>query len=361
MIHFCRLFFTFLQTALLLKGGAYSLSLTSDAANIARGRLQDALSSPAKKITISPEIIIPEPSDPTALLLQSTEVSKMSLALRCEAKGNAAFLSGSINAIKTFCKEQESARGCFPGPLPVIYTEPLDTDVDSKLAELGEAGVSGILYSFLQGDEINSHDKLEKDSNAGSLFQSAVTCGIQLIPEVILSSESQWDESKTKSVIDTVIRQCGSEPVAILLTVGKEMIGSESDGNGVYNFPIVPKETPTILGSVRAQAGAGRIGAAVKAHKGNGFHGVILRCDCLPGYRMNPDLDFVQKFWGAAISDLKSTKSKSFNFRSKVALERDIPMEWFNYQKNVMESGALGGNEAGANPLDTENGDYQGF
>ena len=109
------------------------------------------------------------------------------------------------------------------------------------------------------------------------------------------------------------------------------------------------------------KAGGGRIGSAVQAHKESGFNGVILRCDCLPGYRMNPDLDFVKNFWGAAIGDLKSTKSKNFNFRSKVALERDIPMEWFKYQKSVMESGALGGNEPGANPLDSANGDYQGF
>ena len=41
-----------------------------------------------------------------------------------------------------------------------------------------------------------------------------------------------------------------------------------------------------------------------------------------------------------------------------------IPMEWFNYQKDIMESGALGGAGGGAgdeNPLDTANGDHQGF
>jgi len=104
------------------------------------------------------------------------------------------------------------------------------------------------------------------------------------------------------------------------------------------------------------------MGAAVALHKEYGFKGCVLRCDCLPGYRMNPDLNFVGGFWGAAIGDLKRTKSKSFNFRSTIALDRDIPMEWYKYQKNVMESGALGSPEGSAgDPLDTSAGDYKGF
>ena len=84
------------------------------------------------------------------------------------------------------------------------------------------------------------------------------------------------------------------------------------------------------------------------------------------GYWMNPDLEFVGEFFlgGAAIGDLKSTKSKNFNFRTEVALERDIPMEWYNYQKDVMESGALGGGDAGNNPtdpVDSDSGDYKGY
>ena len=338
-----------------------ALSVKSEAANLARGRLQEALSSLSKKITISPEIIIPEPSDPTALLLQATEVTKLSHGIRNNAKGNAAFLSGSINAIKAFCAEQETARGSFPGPLPVIYCEPLDeTDTDAQLEELAEVGVSGVLYTLVNGNEITSHDDLKNDSKLESIFQCALDHGVQLIPEVILSTETEWDENKTKDVINNIIHQCGSdsEPVAILLSVGKEMDEEEMKDTKV---PIVPKVLPSIIGSVRAVAGGGRIGSAVQAHKESGFNGVILRCDCLPGYRMNPDLDFVKNFWGAAIGDLKSTKSKNFNFRSKVALERDIPMEWFKYQKSVMESGALGGNDPGANPLDSANGDYQGF
>ena len=130
-------------------------------------------------------------------------------------------------------------------------------------------------------------------------------------------------------------------------------------------LPAITKELSKripILGSVRVAAGGGRMGKAAKAFKAVGFNGILLKSDCLPGFRFNVDLDQVGSFWSMALSDLKSTRSKSFNFRSKVELDRDIPLEWFNYQKNVMESGALGGSEdIGANPLDTDNGDYQGF
>lgn len=40
---------------------------------------------------------------------------------------------------------------------------------------------------------------------------------------------------------------------------------------------------------------------------------------------MNPDLKVVGGFWSAAIGDMKSLKSKNFNFRSKVKLEKDVP------------------------------------
>jgi len=104
------------------------------------------------------------------------------------------------------------------------------------------------------------------------------------------------------------------------------------------------------------------MGASVKNYKEFGYTGTVLRCDCIPGIRMNPDLDLVGGFWSAAIGDLKSTRSKTFNFRSKVPLDKDVPMEWFNYQKDIMDSGALGGpDDAGVSSLEQSNGDYQGF
>lgn len=75
------------------------------------------------------------------------------------------------------------------------------------------------------------------------------------------------------------------------------------------------------------------------------------------------DLKKMTDFWTAAIGALTSSRSSKFGgFRSKVSLEKDVPMEWYNYQKDVMESGALGtvGQNKG-DPVDSANGDYKGF
>jgi len=302
----------------------------------------------------------------------------MSYAIRTKAKGNAVFIAGSVNSLRTFCQEQESARGNFPAPLPVIYCESsIEENVD--MVNVAEAGAAGYLYSTLNGEEIASAEDVKKDDAVKTRFESALANGMQLIPEVVLKPDMVWSEDDLVAIVDAVIEQCGAEPAAIVFTVGaiaaedKEDADEEEEGESSseekaakveIQLPQVPKALSKripILGSVRARAGGGRMGNAVGSHKESGFKGCVLRCDCLPGYRMNPDLDFVGGFWGAAIGDLKSLKSKNFNFRSTIALDRDIPMEWYKYQKDIMESGALGGSGTGVDPTDAANGDYQGF
>jgi len=293
--------------------------------------------------------------------------------MRNRAKANAAFVAGSLNSVKTFCVEQETARGNFPGPLPVIYCDS-SFGGDVTMSEISEAGATGVMYSLLDGNEIGSADEVQKDDGIKASFDDATENGMQLIPEVVLKPGVEWDEESVSEVVKCISEQCGADPVAVIMTLGAiaeeddESEDSDNDGesNNHFKLPAVPKDLAKkipILGSVRAVAGGGRMGDSVNGHKESGFKGCILRCDCLPGYRMNPDLDFVGGFWGAAIGDLKSTRSKNFNFRSEIALERDIPMAWYNYQKDVMESGALGtpGGGGEGDPLDTDNGDYKGF
>jgi hypothetical protein len=351
-------------------------ALSSEVAIRNRSILQSSLASIANKLTLSPEIIIPEPTDPTALLLQSTEVSKMSNSIRTKAKANAAFISGSINSLKIFCQEQETARGNFPGPLPVIYCESsIEDNVD--MADVADAGAAGFLYTTLKGEHVSTADDIKKDDKVKACFDSAIENGMQLIPEIVLNPDKKFSEDEVTAIVEAISEQCGADPTAVLLTVAQQMededededgeASEEEESNHEMNLPPISKDLTKripILGSIRAKAGGGRMGSAVGAHKESGSKGCVLRCDCLPGYRMNPDLEFVGGFWGAAIGDLKSLKSKNFNFRSTFALEKDIPMEWFNYQKDIMESGALGGAGGGAgdeNPLDTANGDHQGF
>jgi len=347
---------------------ALSMPSPSESAQLAYGRLRESLSSLANKATLSPEIIIPEPTDPTALLLQASEVTTLSNRMRNNAKANAVFISGSVNSIRSFCAEQETARGNFPSPLPVIVCESsYGGEESADFADIAEAGASGVLHCLLEGKEISSVEDIKADTKLLSAFESARDNGIQLIPEIVLSREATFDEADVTAFVEAVAEKCGSEPAVVLLTVGTYQNEDDKEGGvgGEMKLPQVSKTLKKripILGSVREVAGGGRIGSSVNNFKECGYTGTILRCECLPGVRMNPDLDFVGGFWSAAIGDLKSLKSKTFNFRSKVSLDKDVPMEWYNYQKDIMDSGALGGpDDAGVTPLDSGNGDYQGF
>ena len=362
----------------------------SEAATMAKLILQQSLSSPSGKLTFSPELVIPEPTDPTALLLQATEVTKLSQKVRTAAKANAALVAGSVNALKTFCVEQEDARGNFPGPVPAIALSDGTECSPAVLGDIAAAGAVGILLPVNGGEEIDSVEDVGGCDALKTNFAAALEAGLQPIPEVCLAGgegvETKWNEEKVTSLVEAIAAQCdGVDPVGVLLTVNipqeenagddEEEEGSSSDDSEkdvVIPLPQVPKalaKKVPILGSVRAVAGGGRMGLMTRNLKKAGFTGAFLRRECVPGLTSTiTDLEAVSGFWSAAIGDLKSVKSKSFGFRANldgVDESMRLPNEWYKYQKSVMESGALGdigGDMADASAdLDTASGDYKGF
>lgn len=364
----------------------------SEAATMARLILSQSLSSPSGKLTLSPEIVIPEPTDPTALLLQSTEVTKLSEKIRSKAKANAALLAGSVNALRTFCVEQESARGNFPGPVPVLALSD-GTECDAGvLADIADAGAVGIVLPVNGGEAIDSiSDISDEEGILKTNFAAALEAGLQPLPEVCLAGgenlESEWGEEQVTALVEAITAECGGvDPVGIVLTVDMPESSDIDDGDEegddessssedeeeetAIPLPQVPKALAKkipILGSVRAVAGGGRMGQWTRSLKTAGFTGAFLRRECVPGLTSTiTDLEAVSGFWSAAIGDLKSVKSKSFGFRANMAgidESMKLPNEWYKYQKSVMESGALGdiSGDQGAVELDSDNGDYQGF
>lgn len=356
----------------------HSLSTTeSPRAQMARSRLSEAFRTPSKKLSFHPELILPEPIDPTALLLRSTEVSKLSQIMRTKAKANALFVEGTIDALTPMGKEQESARGSFPSPLPLIYRHP-DDDENALKANLERLrnvdGLEGILILFFGGKAIDSISSYTEESkNHPNLAEKCRTiwdAGFQPIPEVTLSPGMTWTEEDVIRLVNAVKDSCGGiDPLSIVFTnAHSDQVADEvnKDDNSGPSTPDITIPTSilkrlTFIGSVRTTAGDGRMNAATSQLSSCNFHGAYLRADCVPGYRLNPDLNVVGGFWGAAISDMKSLKSKTFNFRSKVKLEKDVPMAWYNYQKDIMDSGALGGPVGGGGELNPDTGDYKGF
>jgi hypothetical protein len=347
-----------------------SALVISERAQMARGRLLEALSSPSGKLTLSPEIVVPEPSDPTAILLQSSLITTMSQKMRTQAKANAAFISGGIPAMKTFCYEQELARGNFPGPVPVIFCDKVE-----DMAEVAEAGAEGVLVSICDGKEISSLEDISSDSSWSDVCKAALENGVQPIPEITLgeAAAKNWRGDEFADLVSKIAEITGDDPVAILLTVNQLPPPETEDDDEEEEVAEVEATVPQlpkglgkkvpILGSIRAKAGAGRMGEETGRYKAAGFTGAVLRQECMPSISMSQDLEYVTSFWSACIGDLKSLKSKSFKFASRNNLEKNVALEWATYQMDVIQSGALGDPNDNAPPqdLNPSSGDYQGF
>lgn len=329
------------------------LSATSDHAEILRSRLHQSLKSLSGKLTLSPEIDIIEPTDPTALLLQTPAVRKLSDQLRTTAKANAVWLSGTVSEIKTFCEEQEESRGNFPGPLPIIYSGSDQT----KWQELASSGVCAVMIScdIASLDDLMSTE-LKKQS------EKALSLGLQPIPEIILqaSTASTWaDERSMGNLVSDITAIIGEEPACLVLTIKENDDAKEEEETAIPQVPKTLSKKLPILGSISVMAGGNRMGAATKRWKEAGYTGGILRKACLPSPFVQ-DLDLVGRFWSSCIEDLKSTKSKSFQFLTRNWMDKSMPLEWAKYQKSVIESGALGDPEDNAS-INSANGDYMGF
>ena len=344
-----------IQLLALLPVGA-ALVAVSDKAQTARARLFEALSSPSGKLTLSPEIVIPEPTDPTAILLQASGITTLSEKIRTQAKANAALISGSVTSLKTFCSEQEQSRGNFPGPVPVIYLDSVE-----DLSSVAEAGAEGIMVSVCDGKAIESLNDLTADAEWVGTCKAALECGLQPIPEVTIddSIAASWKEADIEALVAKIVDVTGDDPVSIVLSVNP---GEDEEAD--MSLPTIPKalgkKTP-ILGSVRVPAGESRLGEETARFKAAGFTGGALRTECIPSVSLNQDLEYVGNFWSACIGDLKSLKSKSFQFQSRNYMNSNAALEWGKYQKSILDSGSLGEAEDNVPSFDSASGDYQGF
>jgi hypothetical protein len=222
---------------------------------------------------------------------------------------------------------------------------------------LAEAGVCGVVISC-------SQDQLE--SVLAPATKQALEAGLQPIPEILVTKP--WsDENQMQELTDQVTSIMGQEPAAVMVTLD---IDEESDDDiedtedeiPVSPLPPVPKTLAKklpILGSIRVLAGQGRMSFETQRFKDAGYTGCVLKASCLPPVAQK-DVDLMTRFWTSCIADLKSTRSKSFQFRSKNFLNKSAALEWAKYSNSVVESGALGLPEQSTS-VNADQGDYQGF
>lgn len=351
-----------------------------------KGLLQDSLRTITGKLSHSAEVALPDPTDPTAILLLSTNINKLSESFRTTAKANSAWIaSNGAENLATFVKEQENARGSFPGPVPVIYCGSASGDDLLDADEIAKTGATGTIVKINGGEAISSLDDIADD--AAAFYQACVDADLEAIPEVTLS-HSYVEQCDLEALIDSITSKIcgGDDPAALLLCIapnnpdesilqGKLSEETNDDGSQIFevleeDFPLpsatkkLSKRLPLLL-SIKCAANV--IPQCAVMVKAAGFNGVVLRADCIPGgSRINPDLNFVSQFWAYIISDLKSLRSKSFGFRTKtdnLKLARDIPAEWAKLHQDVAESGALGASGIQQDPSfkEDDGATYKGF
>lgn len=98
--------------------------------------LKSLLQKPSKVLTVGLEFV-----GNKRLSLSSQDISTLSMQLR-KSKVSAIWC-GDIELLQDFTKEQETARGNFPGPCPLIFNGPLEDSV----AAVEDCGASAVVVS----------------------------------------------------------------------------------------------------------------------------------------------------------------------------------------------------------------------
>lgn len=146
--------------------------------------------------------------------LSDGDLKILSMQLRKSAKA-AAICSADVDSIPKLVKEQESSRGDFPGPLPVIYSGSiLDANVVKKVVEsdvtavIVEYGAIDEAMTSLLGDvgiiwKVSSLDELNELIAADNIMGDVVLLSKNLLPDSVEDSCEELADilSKNKSIV----------------------------------------------------------------------------------------------------------------------------------------------------------------
>lgn len=243
----------------------------------------------------------------------------------------------------------------------VFLSNPSSSFWDSKASNLKAEGLAGIITSEI------------------SDFEKAVDFGLAIIYDIGDSSSSEsLDFTDCLSNLP-IIKSLNSQEYlsGILLPPSSsydelhpEITGEENEDDDkvvLLEKPKEPFDKIPIIQSTETIAGSGRLGKTCRVISGRGYTSCLLKHEVTPKSQRS-ELSKLSTFWTLALQSLSRKTSENFSgFRSKVAigLRDDVPMQWFNYQKSIMDDGSLGQSEGGGggegDPLDTEGGDYLGF
>ena len=118
------------------RNAPFKLSVTSSITTGSAPQLESILKKPSKVLTVGVEL------DES---IRGGDLSMLSMQLR-KSKVSAIY-SSNLDQIEEIAKEQETARGNFPGPLPIIYT---GNDYTAAV----ENGACAVILSVSENDDL---------------------------------------------------------------------------------------------------------------------------------------------------------------------------------------------------------------
>ena len=164
-----------------ISGIASATRLFSSATTVGTApMLKSLLKKPSKVLTVGVEYSPNDESESD----ESLEV--LSMKLRQQAKVSF-ILCNDISAIQQFSKEQESAKGNFPGPIPIVCDSG-----ESSVEEFSEASASAMVV------DAGSDEAL-------SLAESASSAGLETIWKVSTAEEAKQVLESTNELADAFL------------------------------------------------------------------------------------------------------------------------------------------------------------
>jgi hypothetical protein len=242
--------------------------------------------------------------------------------------------------------EQRAAKGEFPGPLPILYVQPVGETADQlDAAAVAAAGASAVLLQC--SAPLPSADALAALDALAAAAAAAKAAGLEVAVEFAVGVDvADWDAAAAAAAFARAEAACGCD-LLVLTQRGAEVV------------PLPPAYRGKVLASLRMPWS--QIDDVCDALRDAGYPGAVLRSECMPMSAATVG-DWAD-FWVNLIANARSNKSKSVVMMVAKQQKRDAMRD---YVAKVKASGQFGDLKAGASlggtdAINTANGDYVGF
>lgn len=277
--------------------------------------------------------------------LRTLPIRGMSEDLRV-AKTSCVAVRGMGDLLTYVAAEQAEAKGEFPGPIAVLYVQPVGEPLDALDAKaVAEAGASAVLLS-LPAQVPCSGDELDAALAAlAPVASAAAECGLEVMVELSVSASAEWDVAAAEAAFAKV--EAATSCAAMVLGLRADKVQ-----------PLPDAFKGIVLASLRLPWS--QIDDVCDSLRAAGYCGALLRSECMP--MAASTVSDWGEFWAGIVTNAKSNKSRTVT----IMVGRQKKVDAMKaYVEKVRASGQFEVNDGvsmgAAEGIDAGRGDYMGF